>query len=193
MLFILQHFLGYPQCYKTSEQLCENSWVYTQKVCQPSRLSQTQEGWGRKLACPYLALLTFQFSSQQKKSMMLTDAAMKTIAFFLSAPPSFCSTFYKLLWPNEATLSKPHLALFGIPIQVAFVCPSKALIHLGFCSSKSWLCGQKHERPNQDCAHWRAEGLPLSCPFQLPTLLKWEMDHPASWHRTLFTLQYLTV
>lgn len=86
-------------------------------------------------------------------------------------PPPFCSTFYKLIWPNEATLSKPHLALFGTPIRVTALCQSKVLIHLGLRSSKSWLCSQKHKWQDHYCARCRAEGLPSSLPLNRPLFL----------------------
>lgn len=81
-------------------------------------------------------------------------------------PPPFCSTLCKLIWPNEATLAKPHLVLFGISVQAAFLGQSKGWIHLGFCGSQSWRCSQKHQRQDRYCAC--CEGLPLSFPLNLP-------------------------
>lgn len=109
-----------PQCYKTPEQLCDKSGLHTEGALTQQAFSEPGEGGHKKLVTPCLAS-TLQFNLQQMKRVMLTDAAMKTTALFLSASPHSVKHFINLSDPMKQHYPS-HILLSGIPIQVAFVC-----------------------------------------------------------------------
>lgn len=124
---------------------------------QRSRLSQTLgrggrgEGVRRKLTSPFLALLTFPFNSQQRKMVMLTDAAMKSIAFSLSATPSPRTVQHLINFSNPVKQHYPSHILLSLTslFKLLFFASPK---HEFICSSTSRLCSRHHKRRDHYCA-----------------------------------------
>lgn len=82
-----------PQCYKTPEQLRDVYWVYTHTLCQPNRLSQTQEGVVKEagLSSTCFAQLPIQLPAGENGDVH--SHCYEVNGFLTVSTPTFGSTF----------------------------------------------------------------------------------------------------
>lgn len=125
----------------------------TQQALSDTGKGGRGEGVRRKLTSPFLALLTFPFNSQRRKPVMLTDAAMKSTAFSLSAPHPPRAVQHLINFSNPVKQHYPSPILLSLTslFKLLFFASPK---HEFLCSSTSWLCSRHHKRRDHDCARW---------------------------------------